>query len=197
MPPVGVTIGGSAIPTVKDFALLPVLGEAEGRLEGFPASPNAYPFQVRVFLTDRDVLYARQHQRTMWFGAMILASTFAALAGLFAAHRAFTAGQLELSELKSNFVSSVSHELRARHRFRAVDGGKFGRRQNPGDAEAAGVFPFPSCRNAAAFPRSSKTSSTSPALSKAANNTSSSQPISPRSCKPPSNSWSHTRRKKA
>jgi signal transduction histidine kinase len=91
---------------------LPVLGEAAGALSALPFGTNAYPFRVRVFLADRDVLYARQRQRTLWFGAMILASTVAALAGLMAARGAFHR-QLLLSEMKSNFVSSVSHELRA------------------------------------------------------------------------------------
>jgi signal transduction histidine kinase len=71
-----------------------------------------YPFNVRIFLADSDLLYAQQHQRTLLFGAIILASTFAALAGLMTAHRAFYRQQ-ELNEMKSNFVSSVSHELRA------------------------------------------------------------------------------------
>jgi signal transduction histidine kinase len=65
-----------------------------------------------VLLAGRDVLYARQRQRTLLFGAMILAATGAALAGLVAARSAFYR-QLRLSEMKSNFVSSVSHELRA------------------------------------------------------------------------------------
>jgi signal transduction histidine kinase len=43
---------------------------------------------------------------------MILAATLAALAGLALARRAFFQ-QLRLNEMKSNFVSSVSHELRA------------------------------------------------------------------------------------
>jgi signal transduction histidine kinase len=91
---------------------LPVLGEAVGSLSELTYQTNGYPFGVRIFLGDNHLLYARQHQRTLLFGAIILASTLAALAGLIAAHRAFYRQQ-ELSELKSNFVSSVSHELRA------------------------------------------------------------------------------------
>jgi signal transduction histidine kinase len=94
----------------------PVLGEAAGSLpagslSGMPLH-IIYPFNVRIFLADSDLLYAQQHQRTLLFGAIILASTFAALAGLMTAHRAFYRQQ-ELNEMKSNFVSSVSHELRA------------------------------------------------------------------------------------
>src|SRR5262249_53227574 len=50
--------------------------------------------------------------RAFWFGALVLASTVAALTGLAAAWRAFKR-QRTLVEMKSNFVSSVSHELRA------------------------------------------------------------------------------------
>src|SRR3984957_6619587 len=95
---------------------LPVLGEAAGSLpagslSGMPLH-IIYPFNVRIFLADSHLLYARQHQRTLLFGVIILASTFAALTGLVTARRAFYRQQ-ELNERKSNFVSSVSHELRA------------------------------------------------------------------------------------
>jgi signal transduction histidine kinase len=116
----GLEIGGSEVLSkhnqftiVTNAPSLPILGEAAGILPGVSFElTNTYPIHIQVLLADRDVLYARQHQRTLLFGAMILASTFAALAGLVAAHRAFHR-QSELNELKSNFVSSVSHELRA------------------------------------------------------------------------------------
>ncbi len=69
-------------------------------------------FQVRVYLSDANALYARQRQRTRWLTAVIGASVLAVLAGLVAAWRAFHRQQ-ELNEMKTNFVSSVSHELRA------------------------------------------------------------------------------------
>mgnify|MGYP001566150629 FL=1 len=68
--------------------------------------------KVDVLLSDPAALFARQHARTAWFGLLIAVSAGAALGGLFAAWRAFQR-QLRLNELKSNFVSSVSHELRA------------------------------------------------------------------------------------
>jgi len=112
-------IGGKELALRRDhflmatnLAALPVLGEAAGSLSDRPLNQVAYPFRVRVFLADSQILYARQHQRTLLFGAIILASTLAALIGLMAARRAFYRQQ-ELNELKSNFVSSVSHELRA------------------------------------------------------------------------------------
>ncbi len=123
---------------------LPVLGETTGSLAFQGENPESriqnpgliYPFAVRVYLANRDVLYARQHQRTLLLGAMILASTLAALFGLLAAWRAFLRQQ-QLNELKSNFVSSVSHELRApiasvRLMAENLEGGKIPelRRQN-------------------------------------------------------------------
>jgi len=68
--------------------------------------------KVNVHLTGADLLFARQRDRTLWFGLLILASAAAAVIGLGAAWRAFQR-QLRLSEMKTNFVSSVSHELRA------------------------------------------------------------------------------------
>jgi signal transduction histidine kinase len=75
-------------------------------------SPVGAEFKIQVCLVDPQLLYAQQRQRTFLFGGLILASTAAACVGLAAAYRAFRR-QLRLSELKSNFVSSVSHELRA------------------------------------------------------------------------------------
>jgi signal transduction histidine kinase len=70
------------------------------------------PLTVSIFLTNPDELFESQQSRAMWFGLLVIASTVAALIGLFTAWRAFHR-QLRLAEMKSNFVSSVSHELRA------------------------------------------------------------------------------------
>ena len=93
-------------------AKLPVLGEAPGSLERLFYGTNGPAFRIQILLADQGGLYAHQRQRTMMFGGLILASALAAVAGLIAAYRAFRRQQ-ELNELKSNFVSSVSHELRA------------------------------------------------------------------------------------
>ena len=69
-------------------------------------------FVLRLALTDPGLLFVHQRQRQFLFGSMIGLSAFAALVGFIAARRAFRR-QFHLSELKSNFVSSVSHELRA------------------------------------------------------------------------------------
>jgi signal transduction histidine kinase len=68
--------------------------------------------KVNVYLTSPTALFKRQSARTFWFGFLIVAAALAALVGFLAAYRAFRR-QLRLSEMKSNFVSSVSHELRA------------------------------------------------------------------------------------
>ncbi len=68
--------------------------------------------KINVYLTSPTALYQRQKTRAFWFGSLIAVSTVAALIGLLTAWRAFHR-QLQLSEMKSNFVASVSHELRA------------------------------------------------------------------------------------
>ncbi|MEO8429848.1 MAG: HAMP domain-containing sensor histidine kinase, partial [Verrucomicrobiota bacterium] len=68
--------------------------------------------KVSIHLTSPTTLFARQRARTFWFGALIVASAAAGLVGLAAAWWSFNRQQ-KLNEMKSNFVSSVSHELRA------------------------------------------------------------------------------------
>jgi signal transduction histidine kinase len=68
--------------------------------------------KVSLHLARPELLYARQRQRVVWFGLLIAVSIVAALVGLGSAWRNFQK-QERLAELKDNFVSSVSHELRA------------------------------------------------------------------------------------
>ena len=75
--------------------------------------PSSRPqWVLRLCLADPAGLFAQQRQRTLLFGGLIVASTLAALFGLAAARGAFYR-QLRLGALKSDFVSSVSHELRS------------------------------------------------------------------------------------
>jgi len=90
---------------------LPLLGLANGELMTNP-SHLPVPYVVRVSLASEELLYARQSQRTWLFGTLILVSAVAAVLGLYAAWLSFRRQQ-ELNEQKSDFVSSVSHELRA------------------------------------------------------------------------------------
>jgi signal transduction histidine kinase len=69
-------------------------------------------FLISVHLAHRESLFAMQQQRAWWIGGLIAAACVVAGLGLLVSWRAFRR-QLALNEQKSNFVSSVSHELRA------------------------------------------------------------------------------------
>ena len=132
--------------TIATDGVLPALGQADGNWKGLPglSTPNrelTYPFRIRVLLASPDVLYARQRQRTWMFGGLIVASAVAAVLALFAAYRSFRRQQ-QLNELKSNFVSSVSHELRAPIASVRLMAENLEARQNPGGAPAERIFPL-------------------------------------------------------
>lgn len=105
-----VAVDGQPLPALANSQT--VLADSSLLLPGAATNGITARFRVRVILTDADLLYARQRIRTRWFSALIGVSFLAVLAGLAAAWRAFR-HQQELSEMKTNFVSSVSHELRA------------------------------------------------------------------------------------
>jgi signal transduction histidine kinase len=65
-----------------------------------------------VLLTNPDAYYANYRSRTQRLISLVAAAAVVAVIGLALAYRAFRR-QLLLNEMKSNFVSSVSHELRA------------------------------------------------------------------------------------
>jgi len=73
---------------------------------------GADQLKVNLYLTSPSVLFQRQSARTFWFSSLIATSAVAAMIGLLTGWRVFH-NQQRLSEMKSNFVSSVSHELRA------------------------------------------------------------------------------------
>jgi signal transduction histidine kinase len=73
---------------------------------------GAEQLRLAVHLIGPGLLYNRQRDRTVWFGFLISVSALAAFLGLASAWRAFQK-QESLAEMKTNFVSSVSHELRA------------------------------------------------------------------------------------
>jgi hypothetical protein len=68
--------------------------------------------RLDVFLANPALLYARQRQRALWLGALLAISTIVAIIGLVYTTRS-QLKQQRLNLLKSNFLSSVSHELRA------------------------------------------------------------------------------------
>ncbi|HKQ37729.1 MAG TPA: ATP-binding protein [Verrucomicrobiae bacterium] len=90
---------------------------------GFSAAPPVYGAAARaqngteylkigIHLISPQMLYEREGDRAIIFGLLIAVSVVAAAVGCISAWRAFHR-QYRLAELKSDFVSSVSHELRA------------------------------------------------------------------------------------
>jgi signal transduction histidine kinase len=61
---------------------------------------------------DMDALFAFQHRLTLGFVALMAVSVFSAMWGLVSLRRSVLQQQA-LSELKTNFIASVTHELRA------------------------------------------------------------------------------------
>ncbi|MEW6304643.1 MAG: ATP-binding protein, partial [Verrucomicrobiota bacterium] len=97
---------GGPISQWNDRAGLPIFGAAEVTIAGQPAA------RVRIHL-GRDGSYFRQlKQRSVLLSSLVAFATLAALISLRSAYLTFRQQQ-QLGEMKSNFVSAVSHELRA------------------------------------------------------------------------------------
>ncbi|HUF63239.1 MAG TPA: HAMP domain-containing sensor histidine kinase, partial [Verrucomicrobiales bacterium] len=79
-----------------------------------PPLPAAYRgrLQVETRLTDRDRLFASIRRQTTWMIAVAGLAVTTAAAGLWLTQRSLQR-ERQLNALKSQFVSSVSHELRA------------------------------------------------------------------------------------
>jgi signal transduction histidine kinase len=103
---VSVTIAGKSLASIDGT---PETLATASFLAGDGSNPD---LKVSVHLINPPLLYARQRTRTFLFGSLIGISAIAVLIGFFTAWRAFQTQQ-RLSEMKSNFVASVSHELRA------------------------------------------------------------------------------------
>ncbi len=69
-------------------------------------------FQITAALVRPDLLYAAQRQQMIWLAVVVACSVGTAVAGIWSMQRAIDR-ERQLHELKSNFVASVSHELRA------------------------------------------------------------------------------------
>jgi signal transduction histidine kinase len=76
------------------------------------ASATSGQVTATAFLREPKNLYAQQHRQITWFLSIIAASALTGVIGLLVARHAYQKQQA-LNRLKSNFVSSVSHELRA------------------------------------------------------------------------------------
>lgn len=105
----GVTIPPLRPGPVPDEKNLLGVGEQKA---GSLFAQDAIHFTVKFYLTSRAEMLSAERRRAKVFGTLILGAALTALIGLLAARRAFVR-QLQLNEQKSNFVSSVSHELRA------------------------------------------------------------------------------------
>ena len=105
---VSLNLAGRNVPVATNSPV--VLAEATAKLN--LDYHVAEGLTVRILLDRPAIFYAHQRLRALWLGSLIGVAALAALAGFVAARHAFTR-QLHLSEMKSNFVSSVSHELRA------------------------------------------------------------------------------------
>ena len=103
---VTIAVAGQEFPETAVASSAKLLASAT-RMEG-----GVEVMRVTVSLADRNALFKRQRVRSFWFGSLIAAAAVAALVGFVGTWRAY-AKQRRLNELKSNFVSSVSHELRA------------------------------------------------------------------------------------
>jgi signal transduction histidine kinase len=97
---------GQAWKTVRASGLPEILAVGRRMEDGIER------LRVNIHLVGPELLFARQRTRTYLFGLLIAASAVAAITGFVSARRAY-ARQQQLSDMKSNFVSSVSHELRA------------------------------------------------------------------------------------
>jgi signal transduction histidine kinase len=73
---------------------------------------SKYPFILAIDLTRPDLLYAPYRRRLLLTQWLIFTAAAAALLGLWRLWHTYR-DQTRLSEMKSNLVSSVSHELRA------------------------------------------------------------------------------------
>lgn len=87
-------------------------GTPDGSIMDYEWQPSPPVFVVQLYVTDTALLFASYRRQAWILTGLVGASAFAALVGVAASWLAFRR-QLRLSELKSNFVSSVSHELRA------------------------------------------------------------------------------------
>jgi signal transduction histidine kinase len=92
-----------------EFRQIGDMPDTAEKVDYWPSRPR---LTVRVHLADPAALFAAQRRQQWLFGGMILSVAGIAGLGGWQANRAFRR-QLALSEEKSNFVSSVSHELRA------------------------------------------------------------------------------------
>lgn len=89
-----------------------VVAEAEGLVPWAGEAGGPIPVRVRVELVEPDRLFAAQRRQRRLFAGLLAGAMGVAGLGLWRTHRAFER-ERALAEARSNFVSAVSHELRA------------------------------------------------------------------------------------
>ena len=160
------------------FRVTSKLQEAPGKPDiDYELLPSHPRFNLQLYVADPALLLASYRRQALLLAALVAASAFGALVGVFAAWRAFQR-QLRLNELKSNFVSSVSHELRAPIASVRLMAESLERGKVPEASPSSMNTSVSLSRNAAASRRSSRTSWTSPASSRAASSMTSNRPTS-------------------
>ena len=100
---------------------------------------SKYAFQLILDLRKPDLLYVPYRRRLRLTQGLILAAVAAALLGLWRLWQTYR-DQTRLSEMKSNLVSSVSHELRApiaavRLMAESLESGRVGGETKDGEAK--------------------------------------------------------------
>lgn len=103
----------TAMLALDDELLQPAATNAPVLARAAQTSPD-WPLHLSVglYLTDRAQFLSAERRHAGLLGSLVAGTVVTALIGLFVARRAFYQ-QLRLNEMKSNFVSAVSHELRA------------------------------------------------------------------------------------
>jgi signal transduction histidine kinase len=106
---------------------------------GSASLDSKYTFSVILDLRKPDLLYVPYRRRLRLTQGLILAAVAAALLGLWRLWQTYR-DQMRLSEMKSNLVSSVSHELRApiaavRLMAESLESGRVGGETKDGEAK--------------------------------------------------------------
>ena len=122
------TVAGATLISTNDLAYVEYRGSGKGSGHSWQKVVSRFPpdilasaqkiedgqetLRVNIHLVSPEMLFAAQQSRTRLFGLLIAVAAVVAVIGFVSAWRAFQREQ-RLSEMKTNFVSSVSHELRA------------------------------------------------------------------------------------
>jgi len=91
-----------------------LLGAGKSMLESVetPLASGGDSLRVEIGIRDSNILYARYWRTVWWASALISCALLTAVAGMWLIQRTLKR-ERRLGELKSQFVASVSHELRA------------------------------------------------------------------------------------